>query len=421
MLRARPALVVALPLVLCVACEQSPPAVYATAPPPGVYPTAPAPEAPVEQAAESAPPVQPASAEMQGGAQGDSYADNDPSALQDFRPALDPHGTWVDDPTYGTVWVPNANEVGPGFTPYVTAGHWVYDDDYVWASDYSWGWAPYHYGRWVWLDGPGWVWIAGRRYSGAWVTWRTGDPGFGYVGWAPMPPAWGWRGGVAVGLGSVPEPRYAFVASSDVFAPVVAQRVVAGDRAAAFAQRTRPYVQSAPPAAGRIVAQPTVHGPALAALGIPAASVAHASGNDPGLARAQQFARPSVAARPGAASVQPTTPPNARVAPTMERPSQAGTTRTTGASVTRVPQPNVAPPNVAPPNVAPQNAVPPSVAPPNVAPPNVARPNVQQPNVAPRPAQVQRQPAPPPRLAPAPRAPPPPTRPAPTPRPRGRR
>ena len=40
------------------------------------------------------------------GAPTDDYTDTDPSALTDFHQTLDSHGTWVDDPTYGTVWVP---------------------------------------------------------------------------------------------------------------------------------------------------------------------------------------------------------------------------------------------------------------------------------------------------------------------------
>src|SRR5580698_9616424 len=40
------------------------------------------------------------------GPSADVYDDQDPTALQDFHPALDSHGTWTDDPTYGTVWVP---------------------------------------------------------------------------------------------------------------------------------------------------------------------------------------------------------------------------------------------------------------------------------------------------------------------------
>jgi hypothetical protein len=83
------------------------------------------------------------------------YSDTDPSALTDFHSTLDPYGTWVDDPTYGTVWVPSSGVVGADFTPYVSAGHWVYDDEYIWVSDYSWGWAPFHYGRWTYMGGMG--------------------------------------------------------------------------------------------------------------------------------------------------------------------------------------------------------------------------------------------------------------------------
>src|ERR1700734_1446500 len=39
------------------------------------------------------------------GVDGDTYEDTDPSALTDFRATLDPHGSWFDDPTYGSVWV----------------------------------------------------------------------------------------------------------------------------------------------------------------------------------------------------------------------------------------------------------------------------------------------------------------------------
>jgi len=79
---------------------------------------------------------------------------------------LDPYGNWVEDATYGTAWVPSPTVVGDDFTPYQTAGHWAYDDDYVWVSEYSWGWAPFHYGRWVYVGGVGWEWIPGRTYAG---------------------------------------------------------------------------------------------------------------------------------------------------------------------------------------------------------------------------------------------------------------
>src|ERR1700748_346841 len=63
-------------------------------------------------------------------------ADVEPSAVVQFREPLSPSGSWVDDPTYGTVWVPSREVVGESFTPYSTAGHWVLDNDshYVWVS-----------------------------------------------------------------------------------------------------------------------------------------------------------------------------------------------------------------------------------------------------------------------------------------------
>src|SRR5580700_5388987 len=144
------------------------------------------------------------------GQDGGQYADTDPSALTDFRSTLDPYGSWTEDPTYGTAWVPSESVVGSDFTPYVSAGHWAYDNDYVWVSDYDWGWAPFHYGRWVY-GGAAWEWIPGRAYAGAWTSWRYGYGDWGYVGWAPLSPTWGWRGGRAVGLGFVPAAPYAFV------------------------------------------------------------------------------------------------------------------------------------------------------------------------------------------------------------------
>src|SRR5262249_30736759 len=58
----------------------------------------------------------------------DEYADQDPSALTDFQEPLQPYGQWVQDPTYGTIWVPDSAQVGADFAPYQTNGHWVTDD-----------------------------------------------------------------------------------------------------------------------------------------------------------------------------------------------------------------------------------------------------------------------------------------------------
>jgi hypothetical protein len=239
-----------------------------------------------------------ASGEYALGADADTYDDNDPAALTDFHGALDAHGAWADDPRYGTVWVPNATEVGANFTPYSTAGHWVVDDgdNYVWVSDYDWGWAPFHYGRWVLVEGRGWVWIPGRVYRGAWVEWGW-DDGYGYVGWYPMVPAWFWFGGAAVGYSFYVGPRWVYCPRGEVFSPVVGTRIVAGPSVASVGARVH------------VSATPGV-GPAPAHLGLSAAQVPHLSGAAAAnIGRAQQFGRPSTAVSMGASPRTATSTP----------------------------------------------------------------------------------------------------------------
>jgi hypothetical protein len=220
------------------------------------------------------------------GGQDDGYADTDPSALQDFRGALSPYGSWVDDPTYGTVWVPSTSVVGNDFTPYVTDGRWAYDDqsDYTWVSDYDWGWAPFHYGRWVNIDGRGWGWIPGRRYAPAWVTWRVGAPGFGFVGWSPMVPTWGWRGGAVMSFGFAVGPRWNYCGTGDLFAGRgLAGHILSGPRVGEAEGGTRPWEGEG----GR-------HGgPPPSRVGIPPEKVPHPAPNDPGIAHAKGFGHPS--------------------------------------------------------------------------------------------------------------------------------
>ena len=240
--------------------------------------------------------VQGADGDSQVGVGEDAYADTDPSALTDFQSTLDPHGTWVDDPTYGTVWTPNVDEVGADFAPYLSAGHWSYDDGDVWVSDYTWGWAAFHYGRWVWLEDRGWSWIPGRLYADAWVVWRLGEDGSGYVGWAPMAPTWGWRGGVAGLLGFVPFEPFVFCPSRQLFTPDLGPQIVRGEPAAPLMAQTRPYVRASP-----VVGPPAgpgrgPQGPAPASLGIETSRVPRRpAATDVALVRARQFARPSTA------------------------------------------------------------------------------------------------------------------------------
>jgi hypothetical protein len=218
-------------------------------------------------------------------AEGDDYADTDPSALTDFHGALDAHGAWVEDDTYGTVWVPNSAEVGADFTPYVSGGHWAYDEDWVWVSDWEWGWAPFHYGRWVVIDGRGWVWIPGRHYAGAWVVWQT--DGAGYVGWAAAPPYWYWRGGVAMRFGFGIGLRYVYCPRGEIFHPGLHERVFWGPRAVGISSGMR------------VVARPTP-----SSFGHTMSAVPRPNGNA-GFSHAQQMSRPSSAAGLGARPASP--------------------------------------------------------------------------------------------------------------------
>jgi hypothetical protein len=251
--------------------------------------------------------------------QGDEYADTDPSALTDFRGTLDPHGTWVDAPGYGTVWTPDPNEVGADFEPYESAGHWEYvDGDYAWVSDYVWGWVCFHYGRWVWSSGR-WLWIAGHAYAGAWVDWRMGDSEYPYLGWAPMSPSWVWIGsGAFVAAFSSWEP-WAFAPYGGFLGPGLSSRVVYGDRAAPLVAHTRPYVRAQPTvntSTAKTSAQPVPHGPPPSLLGIDVTRLPHATPNEREL-RSRQYAHPSTALPLGA---HPPVPHVVRYAPPVAMP-----------------------------------------------------------------------------------------------------
>jgi hypothetical protein len=258
-----------------------------------------APASPPEQAAasdESAPPPPEA----------DQYADNDPSALTDFRSTLDPYGQWVDDPVYGTVWVPTA---GPEFAPYSTGGHWVHDDSegWVWVSDYDWGAIPFHYGRWVLIGGRGWGWIPGRVYRGAWVNFEV-DDGYAYMGWAPSPPEFIWVGGAPIVRPLAIAPRFVYVPRAEVFSPVVGTRVLVGPAALSVSPRMHVLAPEGP---GR------AFGPRPERFGYTAERVPHPSPAEHArLTRAREMARPSTAQRLGAH-------PPTRSASTNGRPSDS--------------------------------------------------------------------------------------------------
>jgi uncharacterized membrane protein YgcG len=155
----------------------------------------------------------------------DSYDDGyDPQAYRTFESALAPYGSWIDDVSYGWIWMPSAGLVGANFAPYYSNGHWVLSEfGWTWVSDWSWGWAPFHYGRWTTVAGRGWCWVPGRNWGPAWVSWRSGG---GYVGWAPLPP----RGlGVSPTVGSRSPWRFTLAASLGAAHPVgIAPRYLPG-------------------------------------------------------------------------------------------------------------------------------------------------------------------------------------------------
>jgi hypothetical protein len=271
-------------------------------------------------------PPMPVDPTAQAAVQDDTYTDTDPSSLTDFHSTLDPHGQWVEDPTYGTVWSPSSAEVGADFSPYETAGHWAYDDaDYVWVSDYDWGWAPFHYGRWVLSDG-GWVWIPGRVYAPAWVYWQMGYPGYPYVGWGPMYPGFIWRGGVAVGYVPVAPPgHFYYCAHGDIFAPSIGARVVVGPQVAVVGAHVGFYGGAGAVGGAAAPVGSVAHGPPPGALGIAPQNVAHVPPGDRGTAMAKNFARPSTATKMGAH------PPVKPAAKAVAKPRPAGGYRGGGA------------------------------------------------------------------------------------------
>jgi hypothetical protein len=317
-----PVFVLSFGLPHCEAPEQaSPPSTPASVPPaaPGVA------TAPADMTSTAADPSDNASPEYVLGADSDSYADTDPAAVKDFRSTLQPYGAWTDDPTYGTVWYPSREAVGDEFSPYVTSGHWVYDDDWVWVSDYSWGWAPFHYGRWIWIEGRGWAWVPGRAYSGAWVAWGV-DDGYGYVGWAPLGPQFFWFGGVAI-VRPVGYPmRWVYCPRAAVFSPMVRTQILVGPAAARVAVTVRPM-----PLLGE-GHRPA--GPPPQRLGYSPSQIPRSGGSGAaGVARAQQFAHPSTAQALGGSppvKPQPSSATGLRSSgqPALSTPTRSTTART---------------------------------------------------------------------------------------------
>lgn len=114
---------------------------------------------------------------------------------------LNAYGSWVNDGSYGQVWVPRSTPAG--WAPYRT-GHWSYVKPWgwTWIDEQPWGFAPYHYGRWA-NSNNRWVWVPPQReqrpvYAPALVAFvgglelaaQLGNQGSnsGPVGWFPLGP-----------------------------------------------------------------------------------------------------------------------------------------------------------------------------------------------------------------------------------------
>jgi hypothetical protein len=251
------------------------------------------------------------------------FDDADPSAVRLFFDVLAPYGTWTEDSRLGLVWSPSKEGVSDAFVPYATHGRWTHrafdtgaglQDEYVWVSDLPWGWVAFHYGRWTFAGEHGWAWVPGRRYSGAWVDWRTpqhGDEPSAVVGWGPTPPSLLWRVSpgpspsrshfaararkpenapldireariVAVPYAAFATP-YAYVHARDLFATDIGSRLLYGPAALAVAHGTQPT--SAP--------RPEL-------LGLRTGSVPAPPTLDRGLQQAWMLATPATASAVGA-------------------------------------------------------------------------------------------------------------------------
>ena len=127
-----------------------------------------------------------------------------------FYHPLAPYGRWFTIPRYGFVWSPF--NVAAGWGPYVD-GSWAYTDDgWTWVSDDPWGWATCHYGRWFFDPVSGWVWVPGTDWAPAWVDWTYGD---GFIGWAPLSPAFAFGLGGFSYFAPIPVVYYRFVRDRD--------------------------------------------------------------------------------------------------------------------------------------------------------------------------------------------------------------
>ena len=100
------------------------------------------------------------------------------------RATLSQFGKFIQNSTYGEVWVPTVTPAG--WHPYEPC-HWFNTRQWGWYYDdrSPWGSIVHHYGRWKHDGQTGWMWIPGSEFSPGWVMWRTNPD---WIGWIPTPP-----------------------------------------------------------------------------------------------------------------------------------------------------------------------------------------------------------------------------------------
>ena len=107
-----------------------------------------------------------------------------PSEYSEYESELADYGRWVNEGSYGYVWVPTASY--DDWRPYYN-GRWVWYPiiGWNWVAYEPWGWCTTHYGRWGWRFGLGWYWIPQNHWNWgpAWVHWWHG---YDQVGWCPL-------------------------------------------------------------------------------------------------------------------------------------------------------------------------------------------------------------------------------------------
>jgi len=107
-----------------------------------------------------------------------------PAEYADYENELADNGNWVNEESYGNVWVPR--HAYSDWQPYHD-GRWAWYPiiGWTWVSYEPWGWCTSHYGRWGWGMNLGWYWIPYSHWSWgpAWVHWYWDND---YIGWCPL-------------------------------------------------------------------------------------------------------------------------------------------------------------------------------------------------------------------------------------------